>query len=156
MANIESRDSREEPFEEARWLTPWAPARELGGLSRMMDELFSGTSTARDLTRPPLDVVESDDAYAISVELPGVERSDITVECKDRTLAIRGEKKSEREEETERARILERRYGAFSRSLLLPVDADTESVKANFKEGVLKVQINKKPQAKSRAIAIKG
>jgi HSP20 family protein len=64
--------------------------------------------------------------------------------------------KSEREEKKERGRLLERSYGAFSRSLRLPADADAAGVKASFADGVLRLQIPKRPEAKPKTIAIQG
>ena len=103
----------------------------------------------------PLDVTEADGKYVLTAEVPGVDKKDITIECKDGVLSIRGEKKSQREETREKARILERSYGAFSRTLALPDDADVDHVEASFRDGVLRIEIQKKPGAKAKAIAIK-
>jgi HSP20 family protein len=70
-------------------------------------------------------------------------------------LTIRGEKKSEREEKKEQTRWIERCYGSFTRSFTLPANAQTERVAASFKDGVLTIEIPKRPEAKPRAISIK-
>jgi HSP20 family protein len=142
---------RWDPF---RDLDVWGPSSTR--LARLLDDAFGEHRLAAvGLKSPPLDVTESDDEYVISAEIPGVKREDLTVECKDGVLSIRGEKKSEREETKDKARILERSYGAFSRALSLPQDADFEKVHATFKDGVLRVTIQKTPETKPKAIAIK-
>jgi len=104
---------------------------------------------------PLVDVTETDKAYQVSVEVPGVDRNDITIECKGSVLSIHGEKKSERDEKKASARVLERRYGAFRRSLTLPTDADVDHIHATHKDGILTVEIQKRPEAKSKTISIK-
>ncbi len=97
-----------------------------------------------------------DDSYLISAEVPGVNKGNLTVEVHDRALTIRGEKKSEREETKDKARRLERSFGAFSRSFTLPADADDEKIAAQFDDGVLKLTIAKRPEAKPQQVAIRG
>ena len=104
---------------------------------------------------PALDVNETDDHYAITVELAGARKEDVTVECEEGVLTIRGEKKSEREEKKEQQRFVERRYGAFSRSFSLPRDADGEHIEATFENGVLTLTIPKSEAAKPRTVSIK-
>ena len=104
---------------------------------------------------PALDVHETDGEYAVTVELPGAKKEDVTVEVKDGILTIRGEKKSEREEKKEKRRYVERSYGSFSRTLRLPPDADADRMNAAFKDGVLTIEIPKSEEAKPRTIAIK-
>lgn len=150
MADTESRTALWDPFGE------WSPLREFGAFPRMFRDSLSEGSRGSILSRPPIDVTEDDEQYAISVELPGVDRNDVTVECKDSVLTIRGEKRSEREETKEHARLLERQYGAFSRSLAMPQDADLDHIKAKFDEGILRVDIPKRPESKAKTISIKG
>ena len=135
-----------------------SPFPELFGGSRMQrffDEAFGDRGLA-SIPALPLDVTEADGHYVLTAEVPGVDKKDLTVECKDGALSIRGEKRSQREETKEKARLLERTYGAFSRTLALPDDADADQVNATFKEGVLRIEIQKKPTAKPKTIAIKG
>jgi HSP20 family protein len=156
--------------EAERQLTRWDPLRDLvlehrlpfhdfgalqTRLARMMDEILRERTRLPTLTSPPIDVTETDGSYVVTAEVPGVKRDDLTVECKDGAITIRGEKKSEREETREKARLLERAYGAFSRSLTLPSDADVERMNASFKEGVLRIEVQKKPEAKAKTVAIK-
>ena len=114
-----------------------------------------GRPARRGQLAPAIDVSEDDGHYVVSVELPGVGKDDVTVECHDGVLTIRGEKKSEREEKKEKSRYLERSYGAFSRSFTLPPNADPDRIQASFKDGVLTVTIAKTEEAKPRVISIK-
>lgn len=88
--------------------------------------------------------------YTISVELPGVEEKDISVEAHEGVVSIKGEKKTEREEKGETWFFSERQYGSFSRSFRLPPDADEDKVAADLKNGVLTIRVpkRKEPEAK--------
>jgi HSP20 family protein len=135
-----------------------SPFSELFGgprLQRWFDEAFTERGLA-GIPALPLDVTEADGHYVLTADVPGVDKKDLTVECKDGTLSIRGEKRSQREETKEKARLLERTYGAFSRTLILPDDADVDQVSASFKDGVLRIEVQKKPTAKPKTVAIKG
>lgn len=158
MAESKTQVARWNPLAELDEAFGFAPFPELAGasrLSRMMEEMF-GKANGGAIGRFALDVTESDAEYAISAELPGVKKDDLTVECADGVLSIRGEKKSEREDKKERGRVLERTYGSFSRALRLPDDADPEKIKATFENGVLQLRVSKRPEAKPKTIAIKG
>lgn len=151
-----------------RELTRWDPFGDLDtwrlrplagpfGLSRVLDEFFTDRPGRAAVLQPPLDVTEEPEHYVLTAELPGVSRDDVTVEVHEGVVTIRGEKKLERREgEGKSARLLERRYGSFSRSLALPADADEDRVEASFKDGVLELRIAKTAEAKPRTVAIKG
>ena len=88
------------------------------------------------------------DAYRIAVELPGVAEEDIDLSVHDGVMTLKGEKRTEREDEGETWFFSERSYGAFSRSFRLPPDADEGAVEADLKDGVLTVTVPKKaPEA---------
>ena len=149
-------------------LTTWEPFGELrdwrpfGGRIPSLFERLMGDfeedwpwPSARRGWVPALDVHETDDEYAVTVELPGARKEDITVEFNEGVLTVRGEKKSEREEKDEKRRFVERRYGTFSRSFSLPPDADGDRIEASFKDGVLTLTIPKTEAAKPRTVSIK-
>ena len=156
--------------EEGRATARWDPLRDLDvwegfrpgrdwelgtpRLTRMLEELFGARPRAAGLA-PALDVVEDDGSYIVSVELAGARRKDLTVECHDNVLTIRGEKRSEREEKKEQRRWTERTYGSFSRSFSLPPDADPDRMEASFKDGVLTITIQKSEETKPRVVNIK-
>jgi HSP20 family protein len=95
--------------------------------------------------KPRLDLGATEDAYSISVEVPGVEAKDVHVDIANDILTIRGEKKQEKEEKDRHYYRLERSYGNFQRILSLPEDADRDNVTASFKNGILRVKIPRKP-----------
>jgi HSP20 family protein len=102
---------------------------------------------------PPVDIVETDDAWIVEAELPGVDPDDVTVEMRDSELSISGEIK-----ERERHGILRRRtrrVGAFDFQLTLPAQADTDDVEADLKDGVLTVRVPKPEQARPRRIEVR-
>jgi HSP20 family protein len=96
---------------------------------------------------PAIDVIESDKAYEITAELPGLDAKNIEILLSDGTLTIKGEKQEEKEEKTKDRYVSERRYGSFRRSLQVPSSVDTSKIEANFKNGVLTVTLPKSPEA---------
>ena len=148
---------------ETRSLAVWDPFAQLGpfarwpfrGVGRPAQVLEDVWGTGRGFG-PAVDVSESDDYYVITVELPGLKKDDVTVELHEGTLTIRGEKRSEREEEGEHRRHVERSFGTFSRSFSLPANVDGEHIDARFEDGVLTVEIRKTEEAKPKTVDIKG
>jgi HSP20 family protein len=106
---------------------------------------------------PRLDVAETDAAYQVSAELPGVEPADVTVTVTDGRLVIKGEKKAEKEDKGKDWHRIERSYGSFQRAIDLPLTIAEDKVLAEFSKGVLKVTLPKAPsaQAATKKIAIK-
>jgi len=96
---------------------------------------------------PAVDMVEQDAAYEITVELPGIDGKNIDVKVENDSLAIKGEKQSEKEERKEGYYLHERHFGSFERHLSLPEGVDTNKIEASFKDGVLTVTLPKKPEA---------
>jgi len=92
---------------------------------------------------PPADVVEKDDAYQITTELPGMDEKNIEVKVANQMLTIRGEKKDEKEEREEGYRLSERRYGSFQRTFRMPEGVDVDKIEAGFKNGLLTVTLPK-------------
>lgn len=113
-----------------------------------MPSLFGPTPGFNSLFRPVVDISENDKSYTIKVEVPGVEEKDIQVQLEDDTLIIRGEKKHEQESEEENYHRVERSYGAFQRVLTLPDNANPESIKARFKNGVLTLTVEKHAESR--------
>ena len=106
------------------------------------------------LWAPRVDFAEENGKYMLTAELPGVEPGDVDVEVEGNRLSIKGEKKLDREQEDDRVRIQERRDGSFERMLTLPSSADPDKVTADFRKGVLKVEIEKRPEAQGRKIQL--
>ncbi|SRR5690606_11779197 len=125
------------------WPMPWrdAPRLDMGGFD------FA----------PRVDTAETDAAYEVTAELPGVDEKDVKLSLDGNMLSISGEKKAEREEKKKDYVMTERSYGSFKRAFTLPDNVDIEKIAAKFEKGVLKVTLPKKtPTAsKQREIPIK-
>ena len=137
-----------DPFRELDLFRGWPSMRLMGG---PRESAFPAAAR----WSPSMDVTENETHFVATVELAGAKKEDVHVEVEDGVLTIRGEKRSEREEETEERRFTERCYGAFSRSLTLPSNANDENIKASFEGGVLKVEIVKRDDPKAKAIQVK-
>ena len=133
----------------------WDPLRELDELYERMNTLWqSGLGGGLDHWSPLADVEETDDAYTVELDLPGVAREDVDIQLDDRRLTVSGDI-----QEKERTGILHRRtrrVGRFHYSVTLPGDVDADGVTAQLHEGVLTVRVPKSAQAKPRRIAISG
>jgi HSP20 family protein len=103
---------------------------------------------------PPVDVYEDEHQIVLKLEVPGVKPEDLEVQLENNTLTIRGERKLEKEENKENFQRVERRYGRFSRIFTLPTTVDSENVKAQYDSGVLKLELNKRAEAKPKQIKI--
>lgn len=121
-------------------LSPFAMMREL---TDEMDRMIRGNGSEKELQAwtPAVDVQRCNGNLVISAELPGLKKEDVKVEVNDDTLVIEGERKQEHKEDHEGYHRWERNYGRFYRSMQLPEGAKTDQVKAELKDGVLKVSI---------------
>ncbi len=99
---------------------------------------------------PMVDISETDTAYEVAVELPGLDEKDVEVSLRDDLLTVSGEKKTEREEKEKDYFLSERSYGAFKRSFRLPAEVEADKVKAAMDKGVLSITLPKSPGTKSR------
>ena len=104
---------------------------------------------------PSLDVAETKDALIVKVEIPGMDPKDIQVMLQENFLTIKGEKKQEKEEKDEQHHRIERSYGAFSRSIRMPVAVEGNKVDAKFKNGLLTVTLPKAPGSKGTTVPVK-
>lgn len=109
---------------------------------RIFDDLELPAVFARDGgVAPAFDVAETDKAYTITGEIPGIEAKDLKVTYADGMLHIRGEKRREKEEKDERYYRVEREYGTFHRDFCLPEDVMADKVEAMYRDGVLKINL---------------
>jgi HSP20 family protein len=143
-------------------LTPWRPFRELTTFRDEMDRIWNrffgdwpSTESFRGEWAPSLDVSETEDTLVVKAEIPGMDAKDIDISLANDVLTIKGEKKQEKEEKDENYHRVERSYGAFSRTIRLPVDVQNDKIKANHRDGVLKITLPKSKKAKSKEIKIK-
>jgi len=116
----------------------------------------NGNETINEAEWTPLvDVTEDDKEFLIKAELPDIKKDDVKVTVENGTLRITGERKFEKEEKTKKYHRIERSYGTFERSFMLPEGAKGEAVTADFKDGVLKVHLPKGEEVKPKAHEIK-
>ena len=104
---------------------------------------------------PKLDLVESEGAFEVTVDLPGMKPEEVNVELKNGQLWITGEMKEEKEEEGKTYHRIERHVGEFRRVLPLPTAVKEEEIEAKFTEGVLKITVPKSEEAKTKHIEVK-
>ncbi|GAB4244475.1 MAG: Hsp20/alpha crystallin family protein [Acidobacteriota bacterium] len=125
-------------------------------INRLFDDFFRGFGLTRwpwgeeerwPAFSPRVDVVEKDDRYIVTAELPGVDEKDIEVTLQDGVLTIRGEKKEEREEKEKDRYYFERVFGSFHRTIPLPAEIDESKVSAELKKGVLRITLPKSERA---------
>jgi len=142
-----------------RALMPWTGMTSLKNeMDRLFDRFFEPRweeFPAVGEWAPSLDLSETKDAFVVKAEVPGMDPKDIQVSLQENLLTIKGEKRQEREEKEERYHRIERSYGAFTRSMRLPVAVDGMKVDAKFKNGLLTVTLPKTPGAKGTTIPVK-
>jgi HSP20 family protein len=104
---------------------------------------------------PAVDLEETDGAYHLKAEMPGMKKEDVRISIVDNILTVSGEKKSETRTDKKKVHRLERNYGAFQRSFSLPARIQADRVEASFKEGVLEITVPKSEEAKPKEVEIK-
>jgi HSP20 family protein len=117
-------------------------------LGRMVDDDSMG------MWNPAVDLYEKDDHFVIKAELPGVDKNDIKVDLKDRVLTLSGERTYDNEVKEDNYYRKERSYGKFQRAFRLPADVDSDKIKAEFKDGVLQVEVPKPDEIKAKEVTI--
>ncbi len=137
----------------------WDPFREVQALQNRVNSLFrdfsesdSAMTTASFV--PPVDIYEDEKKVLLKLEVPGIEEKDLDVSVENNTLTVKGERKLEKEEKEENFHRVERRYGSFFRAFTLPPTVDTEHVKADYHNGILKLELTKKPEAQPKQIKV--
>jgi len=134
------------PFEAMYEMMRWDPFQNLGGLASGGAASFS----------PSFDVKETEDAFVLQADMPGIKEEDLDVSLAGNQLTISGERKEERREEGEKRHIYECSYGSFTRTLGLPDGVDADHIEAELKNGVLRVRMAKKLEARPRRIRLFG
>jgi HSP20 family protein len=127
-------------------------------MNRLFRESYSPEAPEEALTTtnfaPPVDIYEDEHNITLKLEVPGIDEKDIDVRVENTTLTVQGERKIEKEEKEENFRRVERQYGSFTRSFTLPSSVDLEQVSANYENGVLKIKLAKKAEAKPKQIKV--
>jgi HSP20 family protein len=144
-------------------LIKWDPFRELEDVSSRLNRIFGRplARTGQDNEMlatadwmPSVDISETDAAYLIKGEIPGVRKEDVKVTLQDGILTIQGERKQEKEEKNKKFHRVECSYGNFVRSFRVPDDADESAAKAEFKDGMLNVTLPKSAKAKPKSVDV--
>ncbi|HXG50258.1 MAG TPA: Hsp20/alpha crystallin family protein [candidate division Zixibacteria bacterium] len=135
-------------------LVRWEPFERLNRLGDLLDEAFGLVTTgfAGDWN-PPVDILESKDAYLIQADIPGMKLEDLNVEVHERSLMLSGERKRASAEGIE-YHHLERPSGKFSRRFYLPENARTDAIQATYRDGVLEICVPKVEKARPRQIEV--
>jgi HSP20 family protein len=136
------------------------PIREMMSLREAMDQLFDQAFTrprgANGVSViPAIDVYETPDDVVVRANLPGLNSDDVQISVTSGLLILRGEFKEKNEPKQATYHILERRTGAFERSVMLPSDVQTEKAKAHFENGVLTITLPKVETVKPKTITVK-
>ena len=144
-----------------RWVDRSA---ELEQMSERLNQLYNRRPTPQTGSEealvvadwaPAVDIQESDKEYLIKAELPEVGKEDVKVSVENGVLSIQGERKQEKEENGKRFHRVERSYGKFVRTFVLPSEVDEQKVLADFKDGVLNLHLPKTEIAKPKMIEVK-
>jgi HSP20 family protein len=140
----------------ARNLMTWDPIREMStmreDMDRLLDSMLGRYPREREqaLWAPAIDVEETNEAMIIRAELPGMKREDIKVKVAEDTISISGERKYETEQKDRTFHRVERAYGSFQRTIVLPVSVQGDKAAASYKSGVLP----KAERVKAREITV--
>ncbi len=139
------------------------PFRDIVNLRNQMDALFNemgllpraaGQTEAAATWSPAVDIYETDKEIVLKAELPDIRQEDIRVSVDNNRLSITGERKFESEVKRENYHRIERSYGTFARTFTLPPTVDQDSIRAEYKQGVLTVSLPKREVAQGKNIAI--
>lgn len=142
------------------YITRFQPFGDFSSLQNQVNQLF------RDFTRgtdelmtsgtfvPAADVYEDEHSITLKLEVPGVSEKDLDIRLENNTLTVRGERKLEKEEKEENFHRIERSFGSFVRAFTLPNTVSTENVGASYENGVLKIQLAKREEAKPKQIKV--
>ncbi|HLK11103.1 MAG TPA: Hsp20/alpha crystallin family protein [Candidatus Binatia bacterium] len=141
-------------------LTRWEPFRALRRRDDLFDDLFRDVFFRGPMleeaavVEPAVDVAESDGEVTVKMEVPGVEKDQLHLTVSDDRLTVRGESRKESEEKRKNYYRQEIRYGAFQRTVSLPVEVDGTKARAELKNGMLSITLPKSKQPKAQEIKV--
>jgi HSP20 family protein len=144
-------------------LTRWNPTRgyltSRDPFAHLLENFFGeDLAPSEDVSNrawmPAVNIRETDAAFLVEAELPGLTKKDIEITLENNLLKLTGERRFEKDTKEENYHRVERQYGNFLRTFSLPSQVDANAVKATFKEGVLTIEVPKAEEAKPRKIAI--
>jgi HSP20 family protein len=103
---------------------------------------------------PPVDIYEDEHKLVLKLEIPGIRQEDLDVRMESTTLSVKGERSFQSEGKEENFHRVERRYGSFYRAFTVPNTIDPESIKAEYDAGVLRLELQKRPESKPKLIKV--
>ncbi len=136
-----------------------APVQSPGELRELMEKFFGGddgdqSNVVTSQWAPRVDIREEPARFVIQADVPGVDPNEIEINMEKGILSIKGERRIEAKEQSEKFTRVERQHGMFYRRFALPDSADPENISASGKHGVLEIVIPKRPQTTPRRISI--
>lgn len=147
------------------WGSPsWDPFKELEEISDRFNRIFGRLPAYRPTGRealtvadwvPMVDISEDDKEYLIKAEIPEVDKKDVKIAVEEGVLTIQGERKKEKEEKGKKFHRVESSYGSFIRSFTLPQNVAEDKLRAEFKDGVLRVHLPKAEKPKAKTVEVK-
>jgi len=139
-------------------LVRWNPRRSLISLPNEIDQFFGnwglGFENFDKVWNPNVDISETEDAFEVVAEIPGMSKKDIKISIRENVLTLTGEKKQEEKTDKKNFHRVERMYGQFQRSFRLPNTVKSEDIKAEYKNGVLNITIPKAEEVKPKEITV--
>jgi len=144
-------------------LIRWNPRRDMFNLRHQMNHLFDDAfgSVVRGDSRlsvwnryPTVDIYDNDKHIVIKAELPGIDKKDIVIDVKDGVLTLKGERSFDNEVKEEKYYCREIMFGKFERVFRLPADVDPEKISADYKDGILKIDIPKPEEQQPKKITV--
>jgi len=135
-------------------LIRWEPLREMQEFFRDYSPLFARSTGDTGAWRPTANISETDKEYLIKAELPEVKKEDVNITLADGVITISGERKMEKEDKNANDIRIESFYGSFSRSFALPDNIDASGIRAESKDGILKVHVPKTASSQPKSINI--
>jgi HSP20 family protein len=143
-------------------ITRWDPFRDVATLQNRLNSIFQDYSRNESGLDPvfaasfvpPVDIYEDEHKIVLKLEVPGLKQEDLDIQLENNTLTVRGERNFEKEEKEENFHRIERRYGSFYRAFTIPNTVNPDSVKADYDAGVLRIELQKKAEAKPKQIKV--
>jgi HSP20 family protein len=138
-------------------ITRWDPYQQIADIQRELERTFGrmgGDGRSQRTWMPSVDIEQTDQEIVLKLDLPGLRREDVSIEVRDHTLVVTGERREEKEDKHEGYITRERIVGRFTRSFMLPEGVDPDQVHANFEDGVLHVRVPRPQEAQPKQIQI--
>ncbi|QAR33185.1 Hsp20/alpha crystallin family protein [Geovibrio thiophilus] len=137
----------------------WDPLKDLMAMHDRINKMFNDSFDKQNAPSygewmPPVDIYETEDEIVVVSELPGIDENDMDIQVSEGVLTLKGEKKYPLDRESDNYYRLERAYGKFQRSFAVPNTIDMNSIKANLKDGVLKIALKKRAEIKPTVIKV--